>query len=484
MDPVSAPYAALIGLGALLDRLLRSARARAAALLLLGCAFFGAPLLLAPRPSAAAALPLAAFAAVTAITVFGFARAARAAPERRAAAFRAPVIAAAAILIAFKAVAAPWWPRGLFGATAALALPIGISYYVLRAISALVDAARGGLRDARPVEIAGYLGFPPILAVGPIERAGPFLAQRRAERGAELPAASEGALRIVEGLFKTLILCDALALAARPMASDRPNPYAWESGVSWTTLYAYSLFIYLNFSGASDIAIGAARFFGVKVVENFDLPYARPNLSEFWRAWHVSLSTWLRDYLFFPIAKRIGRAAAPIVAPVLVMGACGLWHGFTLPFLVWGLLHGAGLATHQLWLRARRASPALDRACASVAGRAAGAVVTAHFVAFTWLFFAAPDLRAAGSGIAGVVRSAPSSGGWIAAACAAVALWSFVPSIRDAMRRRAAEAGDTMTGRWLTGWRVHLAVILLLVVAARLWLARSAPQGGFVYQGF
>jgi D-alanyl-lipoteichoic acid acyltransferase DltB (MBOAT superfamily) len=242
--------------------------------------------------------------------------------------------------------------------------------------------------------------------------------------------------------------------------------------------------LYWNFSGASDLAIGASRFFGVKIAENFDLPYARPNLSEFWRAWHVTLSMWLRDFLFFPIGKRMPRGTAPIVAPLIVMSLCGLWHGLTLPFLAWGFLHGAGLAAHQLWLRARRANATLDAASASIAGRTLGAVLTTHFVALTWVFFAAPSPAVAFANLRSLFSADFRTVETLAWGAVAVAAWSFAPAIRDALRAKAAEASTSIAHHLATLWRTHVDVICVFILVARFLLGRLQPEGAFVYQGF
>ncbi|HKE01079.1 MAG TPA: MBOAT family O-acyltransferase, partial [Planctomycetota bacterium] len=328
MEPLSAPYAALAGLDAALDRV-SSGRARSLVLLAGGLAFFAAPIVARPdEPLATRALPLATFLAALACTVAGV-RSQRTAPW---------IVALVALLATFKVLAASWAARDAMG-VAVLAIPIGVSYYVLRGISALVDVSRRG-RGADSLEVAGYLAFVPILSLGPIERLGTFLAQRKpdARAGRLGEDLQQATLRIVEGAFKILVLAEAFRGAAAPFHRGE---------ATWVSVYASLLHLWLDFSGATDLAIGAARLFGVKVMENFDLPFSRPSLAEFWRSWHISLSSWLRDYLFFPIAKRLPAGSAPFVAPFLVMSLCGLWHGLTLPFFVWGLTQGAGLAAHQ-----------------------------------------------------------------------------------------------------------------------------------------
>jgi D-alanyl-lipoteichoic acid acyltransferase DltB (MBOAT superfamily) len=178
------------------------------------------------------------------------------------------------------------------------------------------------------------------------------------------------------------------------------------------------------------------------------------------------------------------RGTAPIVAPLIVMSLCGLWHGLTLPFLAWGFLHGAGLAAHQLWLRARRANATLDAASASIAGRTLGAVLTTHFVALTWVFFAAPSPAVAFANLRSLFSADFRTVETLAWGAVAVAAWSFAPAIRDALRAKAAEASTSIAHHLATLWRTHVDVICVFVLVARFLLGRVQPEGAFVYQGF
>jgi D-alanyl-lipoteichoic acid acyltransferase DltB (MBOAT superfamily) len=193
---------------------------------------------------------------------------------------------------------------------------------------------------------------------------------------------------------------------------------------------------------------------------------------------------WLRDFLFFPIGKRLPRGAAPVIAPLLVMSLCGLWHGLTIPFLIWGAMHGAGLAIHQLWLRARRASGALDAAAGSIAGRTVFAVVTILYVCISWVFFSAADLSVASQNLRELAAQAAPSIAMIGYASAVIAAWSFVPGVRDAIRRLAASPDPGIASHMARLWRVHLDIVCLLIVLARSLLSRAQPEGAFVYQGF
>ena len=258
MDPISVSYACLILGGAALFWALR--RTPFGGLVLLGCAivFFSS------KP-----LALGVFLAATAITIVGL-RTKKTAPA---------VAALAALLLAFKALDAPWWPKDGIAGLAGFALPLGISYYILRAIAALIESSRGVLREPKILEAAGFLGFAPILLLGPIERASAFIGQMRGSLGLrEIPAYLWGGIgRIAEGLFKVLVLCEVLKRHAEPFASGKTAELAGVDPAGlWTGLCGYSLYLYVNFSGASDLAIGAGRLFGFKIAENFDLPTRAP----------------------------------------------------------------------------------------------------------------------------------------------------------------------------------------------------------------
>lgn len=493
MDTLSADFAVLTSGGVFLHAILRGTRAGNAILFITGLLFFASPVwlpLLHPdlRPAVIRTpetpfllkiAPAAVFLATLAITQAGV-YTKKAVPA---------VVALVTTLVLAKSLSAPWSGAGDLAVAARFITSFGLSYFILRAIATVVDASRGTLKDIKVGEICSYLAFSPILSLGPLERAGSFVRELRKNPGLreKLADVGSGLLYMGEGLFKTLILGAFVYKFAAPVANGMALQLTGTAGGvagPLAALFAYSIYLYVNFSGATDFAVGAARCFSIRIQGNFDLPYARPNIAEFWRSWHMSLSTWLRDYLFFPIAKRLPRDAAPLIAPLLVMSICGVWHGFTLPFLVWGLLHGAALAVHQLWIRARRASGALDSLCSTVVARAAGAVVTTLFVTFTWIFFSAPDLPTAWNNARLIINVAAGSPRAIGVAAAAVAIYSFIPAIRDAMRNNAKAGGTTVLAWMSSTWRTHAAIVCIAVVLARLFLARTPPEGGFVYANF
>ena len=196
-------------------------------------------------------------------------------------------------------------------------------------------------------------------------------------------------------MLKKFVLADSLALVAlnAANAAQTASPL-W----MWLLVYAYAWRLYLDFSGYSDIAIGLGRFFGIKLPENFDRPYLKPNLTLFWNSWHITLAQWFRAYVFNPLTRALRARPLPPAAIILTtqlvtMVLIGLWHGVTWNFVIWGAWHGVGLFIHNRWadfIKPRGAFLAA-RPRLQQAGRVAGVVLTFHFVALGWVWFALPD---------------------------------------------------------------------------------------------
>jgi len=263
-------------------------------------------------------------------------------------------------------------------------LPIGISFYTFQAMSYLIDVARGETRAQRDLLKLGlYKALFPQLIAGPIVRYVHVEAEIE-ERHESWSSFADGTQRFVVGLAKKVLLANPLGALADEVfglpTTELSTPVAW-LGIS-----AYALQIYFDFSGYSDMAIGLGRMFGFKFLENFNYPYAARSITDFWRRWHISLSTWFRDYLYIPLG---GNRAGPAVMYrnlLIVFALCGLWHGASWNFLIWGLLHGALLVAE------RRG---LARVLAGVPGLFARAYVLV-WILITWVFFRAETLAEAG----------------------------------------------------------------------------------------
>ena len=232
----------------------------------------------------------------------------------------------------------------------AFPLPLGISFFTFHKISYKVDVARGVAEVRRdPLDLLLYILLFPQLIAGPIVRYHDIAAElvRRTIGRSEFAA---GVRRFVIGLGKKMLVANTVAVAADRIFAVPGTDLS--TGLAWLGVACYTVQIYFDFSGYSDMAIGLARMFGFHFLENFDFPYIATSVTEFWRRWHISLSRWFRDYLYIPLG---GNRASPLrtyVNLVIVFFLCGLWHGASWTFVVWGLFHGAVLVVERLGLGA------------------------------------------------------------------------------------------------------------------------------------
>ncbi len=266
-------------------------------------------------------------------------------------------------------------------------LPVGISFFTFQSMSYTIDIYRRQLEPIRDYpRYLLYVSFFPQLVAGPIVRARDLLPQLKSRPPVTEAMGGRGLFLIGLGLAKKVIVADYLALNIVDRVFAQPELYsALEILVG---VYGYAVQIYCDFSGYSDIAIGSALLLGFTFPDNFDAPYRAENLQAFWRRWHISLSTWLRDYLYISLGGSRSGAWKTYRNLMLTMVLGGLWHGAGWNFLIWGLLHGGALAVQRAWQRRREAAgrrPLLR----GPAGRAVAVVLTFHYVCFAWIFFRA-----------------------------------------------------------------------------------------------
>lgn len=282
-----------------------------------------------------------------------------------------------------------------------VALPVGISFFSFHAISLMVDAWRRRIPvKVRVVDALLYVAFFPQLVAGPILRAATFLpalAQPRDPTNIDLPLAMQ---RIGLGLFKKVVLAQLLASALVDPVFEAPGEHS--SIEVLLGIYGYAAQIFCDFSGYTDLAIGSAALLGYPMPENFDAPYSAKSPQEFWRRWHISLSTWLRDYLFIPLGGSKGSAARTAAALGLTMVLGGLWHGAALTFVAWGAFHAVGLIVHRGWA----ALPAVKTLRENSAWGVLAQVLTFHFVCAGWVLFRSPSLGVAGEVFTALTRGA------------------------------------------------------------------------------
>ncbi len=272
-------------------------------------------------------------------------------------------------------------------------LPVGISFYTFQTMSYTIDVYRGHLRAARNLaDFALYVAFFPQLVAGPIERATHLLPQFQAPRTVTRPMVESGCHLILIGLFRKVVIADNVAPLVNAVFSG-PQSATWIQLATGTLLFAVQ--IYCDFAGYSDIARGTSRLFGFELMVNFAQPYFSKNISEFWRRWHISLSSWLRDYLYIPLGGNRMGPWATYRNLFLTMLLGGLWHGARWNFVIWGGLHGLYLAFHKLWLGWRRRKPDVEAMSHFSASTVMSMAVTFLLVNLAWIFFRAPTLGAA-----------------------------------------------------------------------------------------
>jgi alginate O-acetyltransferase complex protein AlgI len=268
---------------------------------------------------------------------------------------------------------------------------LGFSYIAFRLIHVLRDKQTGRLSELSLPEFATYVIFFPTLAAGPIDRAERFIKDLQKEFALKQDDLLIAGQRIALGLFKKFVIADMLALIA---LNDALAVQARTAGWMWIHLYAYTFQIYFDFSGYTDIAIGIGHLVGIKLPENFLSPYTKNNITKFWNSWHVTLTQWIRSYFFNPFNRWIRRYKSIsawtmiFVGQLATMVLIGLWHGITWNFILWGTWHGLGLFIQNRWsdfakTRINPTNPRMQKAL-----QIGGILLTFHFVALGWVFFA------------------------------------------------------------------------------------------------
>lgn len=390
-------------------------------------------------------------------------------------------------------------------------LPIGISFFTFTQIAFLVDTYQGQAQESRFVHYLLFVTYFPHLIAGPVLHHKEMMPQFADKRTFRLSARNVaiGATIFIIGLAKKVLVADNIGPYSAPLFSD---PTAPSLLIAWGGVLAYAFQLYFDFSGYSDMAIGLSRIFGVRLPLNFASPYKARNIAQFWRRWHMTLSRFLRDYLYIPLG---GNRCGPLrryLNLMITMVLGGLWHGAGWNFIVWGALHGAYLAIHRGWSTfARQFHLPAD----THAGKVLATLLTFTAVCVAWVFFRAPDMpvaltilkgMAGGFGLALPDALAPHllslqpalaamgmgfylGGGtlfietwtWIAvAACITFAL----PNTQQIMRRFDPALDFQASGRHLLTWRASpawAAAIALLALASTLALNRPAE---FLYFQF
>lgn len=265
-------------------------------------------------------------------------------------------------------------------------LPVGISFYTFQTMSYSIDIYRKKLSPVTNIiDFGFYVSFFPQLVAGPIVRASEFIPQIRKKYELTMDQFGYAVFLIINGLIKKIVISDYLSTNFVDRVFESPESFTGFENL--TAVYAYALQIYCDFSGYTDIAIGVALLLGYQLAVNFNSPYKSSDITEFWRRWHISLSPWLRDYVYISLGGNRKGTVRTYINLMLTMLVGGLWHGAHLRFIVWGALHGAGLAIHKLWIKM------FGTISNSLLYRALAWFLTFHFVCFAWMFFRAESIH-------------------------------------------------------------------------------------------
>ena len=270
-------------------------------------------------------------------------------------------------------------------------LPVGVSFFTFQSLSYTLDIYRGNLKPVSNIlDYAFFVSFFPQLVAGPIVRASEFIPQIYQPTFVTKQMFGRAVFLISTGLFKKAIISNYISLNFVDRIFDAPTLYTGLENLFG--VYGYALQIYCDFSGYSDMAIGIALLLGFHFCLNFDSPYQSKNITEFWRRWHMSLSTWLRDYLYFSLGGNKKGKFRTYLNLILTMLLGGLWHGASFRFILWGGLHGVALAFHKVITSMKINIGVKWNSILNVLS----VIITFHFICFCWIFFRAPDMTIAG----------------------------------------------------------------------------------------
>ena len=319
-----------------------------------------------------------------------------------------------------------------------LALPVGLSFWTFQAISYVVDVKRRVIEPAPTVDVMLYLSFFPHVVAGPIVRAREFLPQLQAPRDPRNVAVGSAMVLIALGLVKKVAIADYLArTVVDPVFAV---PQAYHAPDALLAAYAYAAQIYCDFSGYTDIAIGVALLMGIVFPQNFNSPYRATSFRDFWRRWHMTLSRFLRDFLYIPLGGNRNGRLQTARNLMITMTLGGLWHGAAWGFVLWGALHGTGLVVERV-LRGRVTAPAWLRWA-----------VVFHLVVLGWILFRSRDLSLAGDFLSRLVDPGPATLWHTTAVLAVVGVIGFQllpPRPLEALRLRVAQLSPAVLGAML-----------------------------------
>jgi len=350
-------------------------------------------------------------------------------------------------------------------------LPLGISFFTFEQIGYLVDIRRGNLYPRNLGRYATFVAFFPRLVAGPILRYNEILPQFIEKRGPRNIGADIGVgiTIFVFGLAKKSLLADGIApyeaIAFAPAQTGHPIDFF----AAWTGAMVYTCRLYFDFSGYSDMAIGCARCFGIVFPMNFNSPYKSASIIEFWRRWHMTLSRFLRDYLYISLGGNRKGPTRRYLNLMITMLLGGLWHGANWTFVIWGGLHGAYLCINHMWIAASSRVALLNRFRSSGAGWFFGFVITFISVVVAWVFFRAPDFHTAGS----ILASMTGANGFALPYALMDALGPLGSALRSLGLGDSMASGTQFVSAWT--WLVGLLAIVWLLPNTQQFVAAYDP---------
>lgn len=316
-------------------------------------------------------------------------------------------------------------------------LPVGISFYTFQSLSYTIDVFRDSVNvEPNFIKVALYISFFPQLVAGPIVKANDFLPQLYEDRNLSWAGFKEGIQIFAFGLFKKIVLADQLSVCVDAVFNS-PTQFSGYSLLM--AVIAYSIQIYCDFSGYSDMAIGCSKCLGYDLMRNFNMPYISRNISEFWKRWHISLSTWLMEYLYFPLGGNRKGVFRTYINLFLTMLIGGLWHGAAWTFVAWGALHGVALCIHKLWMKFTKHDKHYK---GTFLGNLFSSILTYAFVLLCWIFFRANTFTAAWQVIKGIFTWQPGIAyvsTWTLLALLLVGSFTLVASLRSRRKRKPIE---------------------------------------------
>lgn len=354
-------------------------------------------------------------------------------------------------------------------------LPVGISFFTFQSLSYTLDVYRRKIMPVKSiVDFGFYVSFFPQLVAGPIVRASEFIPQIYMKYHLDKREFSHALYLIAKGLIKKVIISDFIAVNFIDRVFDAPSMYSGFENLM--AIYGYGLQIYCDFSGYTDIAIGLGLIFGFRLPVNFNSPYKAEGVSDFWKRWHISLSRWLKDYLYIPLGgNRKGRFRTYINL-MITMLLGGLWHGADIRFIIWGFLHGAGLVFNRIWN-----SIFGENLLRGKAGKFLVVFLTFQFVSFCWIFFRAPDLESVKIMLTQVFQNfSPGAYSTVAMAYSSVFMLIGAGYLVHFLPERIKESYRGLFIKMPVGAQVAV----MMVMAVMLFQMRSSEIMPFIYFRF